>query len=102
MIDLGSATREELIHLNFQLIARLQTLEEHVKQLEAELTSLRGGGGQSSPPSFVKQILPLAIRKRSARSGHTDLLANSIWLLRASSTRLSNAQTAGLISEATV
>ena len=67
MIDLETATREELIHLNLQLIARLQTLEEQVKQLEAELSSLRGGGGQSSPPSFVKANRPARNKKKKRK-----------------------------------
>jgi transposase len=58
---MDNATREELVQLNLQLIAQLQVLQERVKQLEAELESLRGGGSKSNPPSFVKA-------NRSARS----------------------------------
>jgi hypothetical protein len=65
-LDLDNATREELIQLNLQLIAQLQTLEEQVKQLKAELESLRGGGSSSNPPSFVKANRP-AHRKKSKR-----------------------------------
>lgn len=57
-LDLDNATREELIQLNLQLVARLQILEEQVLQLKAELESLRGGGSKSNPPSFVKANRP--------------------------------------------
>jgi transposase len=65
-LDLQQASREELIQLNLRLIARLQTLEEQVKQLEAELTSLRGGG-QSNPPSFVKANRPARNKKKKRK-----------------------------------
>jgi transposase len=64
-LDLQQASREELIQLNLQLIARLQNLEEQVKQLEAELTSLRGG--QSNPPSFVKANRPARNKKKKRK-----------------------------------
>ncbi len=69
-LDLDNATREELIQLNLQLIARLQTLEEQVKQLKAELESLRGGSPKSNPPSFVKANRPARskIKKRKKRA----------------------------------
>src|ERR1044071_2563480 len=67
MLDLEQTSREELIQLNLQLIARLQTLEEQVKQLEAELASLRGGGGQSNPPSFVKANRPARNKKKKRK-----------------------------------
>ena len=67
MLDLEQATREELIQLNLQLIARLQTLEEQVKQLEAELASLRGSGGQSNPPSFIKANRPARNKKKKRK-----------------------------------
>ena len=66
-LDLDNATREELIQLNSQLIARLQTLEEQVKQLKAELESLRGGGSQSNPPSFVKANRPARNKKKKRK-----------------------------------
>ena len=97
-LDLDNATREELIQLNLQLIARLQTLEEQVRQLKAELDSLRGGGSQSNPPSFVKANRPLVVRKKSVRSERMASLASLISLRLVSSTRLSNARTANLIS----
>lgn len=64
MLDLENATREELIQLNLQLIARLHLLEERVKLLEAELESLRGGGSKSNPPSFVKANRPARNKKK--------------------------------------
>jgi hypothetical protein len=67
MLDLKQASREELIQLNLQLIARLQTLEEQVKQLEAELASLRGGGGQNNPPTFVKANRPARNKKKKRK-----------------------------------
>ena len=67
MLDLENATREQLIQLNLQLIARLQFLEEHVKQLEAELESLRGGGSKSNPPSFVKANRPARSKKKKRK-----------------------------------
>ncbi len=68
MLDLQQASREELIQLNQQLIARLQTLEEQVKQLEVELASLRGGGGgQNNPPSFVKANRPARNKKKKRK-----------------------------------
>lgn len=66
-LDLDNATREELIQLNSQLIARLQTLEEQVKQLKAELESLRGGGSHSNPPSFVKANRPARNKKKKRK-----------------------------------
>lgn len=66
-LDLDNATREELIQLNSQLIARLQTLEEQVKQLKAELESLRGGDSQSNPPSFVKPNRPARNKKKKRK-----------------------------------
>lgn len=67
MLDLENATREELIQLNLQLIARLQTLEEQVKQLKAELDSLRGGGSKSTPPSFVKVNRPARSKNKKRK-----------------------------------
>jgi transposase len=66
-LDLGNATREELLQLNLQLVARLQTLEEQVKQLKAELESLRGGGSPSNPPSFVKANRPARSKKKKRK-----------------------------------
>jgi transposase len=67
MLDLENATREELIQLNLQLIARLQLLEERVKQLEAELDSSRGGGSKSNPPSFVKANRPAPSKNKKRK-----------------------------------
>lgn len=67
MLDLENATREELIQLNLQLIARLQLLEERVKHLEAELESLRGGGSKSSPPSFIKANRPARSKNKKRK-----------------------------------
>src|SRR5438128_3662939 len=64
MVDLENASREELIHLNSQLLAQLQLFQERVKQLEAELQSLRGGGGQSQPPEWVKPNRPTRKKKK--------------------------------------
>ena len=66
-LDLNLATREELIQLNLQLIARLQLLEEQVEQLKAELESLRGGGSKSNPPSFVKANRPARSKKKKRK-----------------------------------
>lgn len=66
-LDLDNATREELIQLNLQLIARLQTLEEQVAQLKAELESLRGGISQSNPPGFVKANRPARSKKKKRK-----------------------------------
>jgi transposase len=67
MLDFQQATREELIHLNLQLVAQLQLLQERVKQLEAELESLRGGGSESNPPSFVKANRPPRSKKKKRK-----------------------------------
>jgi len=66
-LDLDNATRDELIQLNLQLIARLQTLEEQVKQLKAELESLRGGGSKSNPPAFVKANRPAPSKNKKRK-----------------------------------
>jgi len=66
-LDLQQASREELIQLNLQLIAQLQILQERVKQLEAELESLRGGGSKSDPPAFVKANRPARIKKKKRK-----------------------------------
>jgi transposase len=66
-LDLDIATREELIQLNLQLIAQLQLLQERVKQLEAELESLRGNGSHSNPPSFVKVNRPAPSKKKKPK-----------------------------------
>src|SRR5205085_3210761 len=70
MIDLENASREELIHLNSQLLAQLQILQERVKQLEAELQSLRGGGDQSQPPDWVKPNRPTRKKKKRKPRSH--------------------------------
>jgi hypothetical protein len=67
MLDLENASREELIQLNLQLIAQLQVLQERVKQLEAELESLRGGGSKSSPPAFVKANRPARSKNKKRK-----------------------------------
>jgi len=67
MLDLQNATREELIQLNLQLIAQLQVLQERVKQLEAELESLRGGGSRTNPPTFVKANRPARSKKKKRK-----------------------------------
>lgn len=64
MLDLQQATRDELIQLNLKLIAQLQLLQERVKQLETELESLRGGGSNNSPPTFVKANRPARDKKK--------------------------------------
>jgi Family of unknown function (DUF6444) len=66
-LDLDIATREELIQLNLQMIAQVQLLQERVKQLEAELESLRGSGNHSNPPSFVKVNRPARSKKKKRR-----------------------------------
>jgi hypothetical protein len=66
-LDLDNATREELIQLNLQLIARLQTLEEQVMQMKAELESLRGGDSKSNLPSFVKANRPARSKKKKRK-----------------------------------
>src|SRR5205085_3707452 len=84
MIDLEKASREELIQLNSQLLAQLQLLQERVQQLEAELQSLRGGGGpSSSPPVWVKPNRPSRKKKkRKPRShGFARRLAVPAWHL---------------------
>jgi len=71
MIDLEKASREELLHLNAQLLAQLQVLQERVKQLEAELQSLRGGSGpSSSPPVWVKPNRPARKKKKRKPRSH--------------------------------
>lgn len=67
MLDVENATREELIQLNLQLIAQLQVLQERVKQLEAELESLRGGGSNSDPPTLVKANRSAASKKKKRK-----------------------------------
>ena len=67
MLDLENATREELLQLNLQLIAQLQVLQERVKQLEAELESLRSGGSNNNPPSFVKANRPARSKKKKRK-----------------------------------
>lgn len=67
MLDLHNATREELIQLNLQLIAQLQVLQERVKQLEAELESLRGGGSKTNSPTFVKANRPARSKKKKPK-----------------------------------
>jgi len=62
-----NASREELLQLNLQLIAQLQVLQERVKQLEAELESLRGGGSTTDPPSFVKANRPARSKKKKRK-----------------------------------
>lgn len=63
-LDLQQASREELLQINLQLIAQLQVLQERVKQLEAELESLRGGGSKSNPPTFIKANRPARNKKK--------------------------------------
>lgn len=71
MIDLEKASREELIHLNAQLLAQLQVLQERVKQLEAELqSSRRGGGSTASPPDWVKPNRPSRKNKKRKPRSH--------------------------------
>ena len=69
-LDLDIASREELIQLNLQLIAQLQLLQERVKQLEAELESVRGGGSKSDPPNFVKANRPTRNKKKRKKRAH--------------------------------
>lgn len=66
-LDLDIATRDELIQLNLQLVAQLQLLQHRVKQLEAELESLRGGPSHSDPPSFVKVNRPAPSKKKKRK-----------------------------------
>jgi zinc-finger binding domain of transposase IS66 len=66
MLDLENASRQELIQLNLQLIARLQLLEERVKQLEAVLESLRCGS-KSGPPSFIKANRPVRSKNKKRK-----------------------------------
>ena len=71
MIDLEKASREELIQLISQLLTQLQTLQQRVKQLEAELASSRGGGGgQPTPPTWVKPNRPSRKNKKRKRRAH--------------------------------
>jgi hypothetical protein len=66
-LDLDNATREELLQLNLQLIARIHSLEEQVLQLKSELDSLRGGGSKSNPPTFVKANRPTRSKKKKRK-----------------------------------
>jgi hypothetical protein len=71
MIDLENASRQELIRLNAQLLAQLQLLQERVQQLEAELQSLRRGGGPGpSPPEWVKPNRPTRKKKKRKPRSH--------------------------------
>jgi len=65
MIDLENASREELIQLISHLLAQVQTLQERVKQLEANSSSSPGdGGSKPSPPDFVKPNRPSRKKKK--------------------------------------
>jgi len=66
-LDPQNASREELLHLNLQLIAQLQTLQDRIKELESELESLRGSGSKSDPPSFVKANRPAHSKKKKRK-----------------------------------
>jgi transposase len=71
MVDLEQASREELIQLISQLLAQLQTLQERVKQLEAQLASSRGSGGSTpSPPIWVKPNRPTRKKKKRKPRSH--------------------------------
>ena len=71
MIDLGKASREELLQLIAQLLAQQQLLQERVKQLEAELASSRGGNGpSSSPPLWVKPNRSTRKKKKRKPRAH--------------------------------
>jgi len=71
MIDLEKASREELLQLISQLLNQLQTLQERVKQLEAESTSSRGGGGdQPQPPTWAKPNRPSRKKKKRKLRSH--------------------------------
>ena len=56
-LDLQLASRDELI-------AHIQLLEALVKQLQADLDSLRGGGSKPDPPAFVKPNRPARSKKK--------------------------------------
>lgn len=65
MSDLENASRDELLQVIAQLLAQQQLLQERVKQLEAELQSLRGGDdSNSSPPAWVKPNRPSRKKKK--------------------------------------
>ncbi len=53
-VDVEQASRDELIELIKQLLARVQTLEDRVQELEAENERLRSGDSKKEPPSWVK------------------------------------------------
>lgn len=59
-LDLQLASRDELI-------AHIQLLENLVKQLQADLDSLRGGGQKPDPPSFVKLNRPARSKKKKRK-----------------------------------
>src|ERR1700742_2232181 len=65
MSDLENASRDELLQFIAQLLAQQQLLQERVKQLEAELQSLRGSDdSNSSPPAWVKPSRPSRRKKK--------------------------------------
>jgi hypothetical protein len=71
MIDLEKASREELIQLISQLLAQVQTLQERVKQLEANSSSSGdGGGSKPSPKDFVKPNRPSRKKKKRKPRSH--------------------------------
>jgi hypothetical protein len=71
MIDLENVSREELIQLISQLLAQLQTLQERVKQLEADLASSRGGGGSDASLAIrVKPNRPPRKKKKRKPRSH--------------------------------
>ncbi len=53
-VDFEKVSRDELIELIKQLLARVQVLEDRVQDLEAENERLRSGGGNKQSPSWVK------------------------------------------------
>src|SRR5262249_17911607 len=67
MLDLEKASREELLHLNAQLLAQVQLLQDRVQQLEAELESLRGSAPKTPPATWVKANRPRPQKKKKRK-----------------------------------
>jgi len=69
-VDLGKASREELIHLILQLVERIQVLETRIQELESQQKPPPDTLGEKQPPPWAKSNRPARPEQKRKKRAH--------------------------------